>query len=524
MTSVNKPTLNLAVAFNAFRNLRQTTSALGISPAHKIAAVSVTVSVILLGVLAQYLRKKKRTTNESRKSIKRPMLNSAAIRECQANDEASSRPRSPSIRSIRRQGSVLSGVSSASEFGRPDFRKNLSLEPTDSFTPQQLGVMGMEALEMSITYWEDAMSAYARNNATDSLAITNEEESEFCKELQRLLDSAYKLQDECELLFLDQRSVLFRPGGSTRFDSECEGGRSEFSPAESFVSAQDDGWQMADLREFDEFADLNVNVEELSLYQSALKHLEENGIPCRCLRTELLRCSSDVEYLCKLHCIRIAFQWLMRDESKRTWIANTGRQILTDLLLYANKDPKEFLIAYEEMLTFLSDEKCWEEIEKELTARGVKAMTFYDIVLDYILLDAFEDLDTPPSSVLAVVQNRWLSNGFKESALATAVWSVLRAKKRMLKFPNGFMAHFYSISEKISPLMAWGFLGPDEDLKETCVYFKEQVMSFLNDIFSFRCCRYTSVEDLAEDIMKQITARIDNTITKLTEKSALNLI
>lgn len=57
----------------------------------------------------------------------------------------------------------------------------------------------------------------------------------------------------------------------------------------------------------------------------------------RCLRTELLRCSSDVEYLCKLHCIRIAFQWLMRDEAKRTWIGSTGRQILTDLLFYANK-------------------------------------------------------------------------------------------------------------------------------------------------------------------------------------------
>lgn len=67
------------------------------------------------------------------------------------------------------------------------------------------------------------------------------------------------------------------------------------------------------------------------------------------------------------------------------------------------------------MLTFLQDEKCWEEMGLELAARGVKAMTFYDIVLDYILMDAFEDLDTPPSSVLAVVQNRWLSNGFKES-------------------------------------------------------------------------------------------------------------
>lgn len=72
-------------------------------------------------------------------------------------------------------------------------------------------------------------------------------------------------------------------------------------------------------------------------------------------------------------------------------------------------------MAYEEMLIFLQDEKCWEEMEHELSARGVKAMTFYDIVLDYILMDAFEDLDTPPASVLAVVQNRWLSNGFKES-------------------------------------------------------------------------------------------------------------
>lgn len=38
---------------------------------------------------------------------------------------------------------------------------------------------------------------------------------------------------------------------------------------------------MADLREFDEYADLNVNVEELSLYQSALRHFEETGIPHR---------------------------------------------------------------------------------------------------------------------------------------------------------------------------------------------------------------------------------------------------
>ena len=42
-------------------------------------------------------------------------------------------------------------------------------------------------------------------------------------------------------------------------------------------------------------------------------------------------------------------------------------------------------------------------------------LNFYDIVIDFILFDAFDDLENPPSSVTTVVQNRWLSNGFKET-------------------------------------------------------------------------------------------------------------
>ncbi|KAG8295555.1 mitochondrial fusion [Homalodisca vitripennis] len=82
------------------------------------------------------------------------------------------------------------------------------------------------------------------------------------------------------------------------------------------------------------------------------------------------------------------------------------------------KDTKDFMVAYEEMLLFLQEKSCWTDVETELSVKGVKAMTFYDVVMDYILMDAFEDLDTPPSSVTAVVQNRWLSNGFKESPTA----------------------------------------------------------------------------------------------------------
>lgn len=42
-------------------------------------------------------------------------------------------------------------------------------------------------------------------------------------------------------------------------------------------------------------------------------------------------------------------------------------------------------------------------------------MSFFDIVLDFILMDAFEDLENPPASVLAVLRNRWLSDSFKET-------------------------------------------------------------------------------------------------------------
>lgn len=67
------------------------------------------------------------------------------------------------------------------------------------------------------------------------------------------------------------------------------------------------------------------------------------------------------------------------------------------------------------MLSWINDNDNWELLQLELETKGVKVITFYDVVLDYILLDAFEDLASPPSSVTAVVQNRWLSNGFKET-------------------------------------------------------------------------------------------------------------
>lgn len=84
-------------------------------------------------------------------------------------------------------------------------------------------------------------------------------------------------------------------------------------------------------------------------------------------------------------------------------------------MLLGDKDPKDFLVAYEDMLNFLQDTNHWGSIEEELQQRNVRAMTFFDVALDFIILDAFKDLDNPPASVIAVVQNRFLSNSFKET-------------------------------------------------------------------------------------------------------------
>nr|CAD7203277.1 unnamed protein product [Timema douglasi] len=362
----------------------------------------------------------------------------------------------------------------------------------------------MEALETAINYWDDALAAYTSVSA-GPLAVTTGDEAQFCEDLQRLVDQAYELQEQCELLFLDQRSVLFRTDSSNRMYSELHSAVT--SSAESFV---------ADLREFEEFAEFFPDVENLPLYQAAKAHFESGGaIPYRTLRTEMVRCSSDVEFICKLHCIRLALTAMFREKANWQWLADTGRQILTDILIYGDKDPKDLLIAYEDMLSFLQNEDNWPQMEQELSLKGVKAMTMYDILLDYIIMDAFDDLDMPPSSVTAVVQNRWLSNGFKETALTTAVWSLFKAKRRMLRFADGFISHFYAISEQISPMMAWGFLGPDEGLKDICHFFRDQVTGLLVDMFSFQKCRYSTVPELSQDILQLMKNRADGIGHKL---------
>uniref|UniRef100_A0A3Q1GR59 Mitoguardin 2 n=1 Tax=Acanthochromis polyacanthus TaxID=80966 RepID=A0A3Q1GR59_9TELE len=345
---------------------------------------------------------------------------------------------------------------------------------------ENLYLMGMELFEEALRKWEQALHirhpTHSTSSSNNSLALqgATSRNKVFAEKLETLLHRAYHLQEDF--------------GSSIPTESVL----ADFVLCVLFV-------QLFDAMSLE---GVYQPLKPAALYEEALSLVQEGKVAFRSLRTELLECYSDQDFLAKLHCVRQAFQVLLLDETHRTFFMETGKQMIAGLMVKANKSPKAFLESYEDMLLYTQREETWPVTQMELEGRGVVCMNFFDIVLDFILMDAFEDLESPPSSVVAVLRNRWLSDSFKETALATACWSVLKAKRRLLMVPDGFISHFYAISEHVSPVLAFGFLGPRQHLSEVCTIFKQQIVQYLKDMFDHDKVRFTSSQCLAEDILK----------------------
>ncbi|XP_071430304.1 mitoguardin 2 isoform X2 [Pithys albifrons albifrons] len=400
---------------------------------------------------------------------------------------------------------------------------------------ESLYVQGMELFEEALQKWEQALSIRQRDSAStstpvpwdsrkqqESMSENISEESqkrEFAEKLESLLHRAYHLQEEfgsslpSDSILLDLEKTLMLPlaDGSLRLRTDDE---DSSASEDSFFSA-------AELFDSLPFEEMPFHLSRpAAAYEEALQLVKEGKVACRTLRTELLGCYSDQDFLAKLHCVRQAFQELLEDESNQLFFGEVGKQMVIGLMTKAEKNPKAFLESYEEMLRYALKQETWPTTQQELEGRGVVCMSFFDIVLDFILMDAFEDLENPPSSVLAVLRNRWLSDSFKETALATACWSVLKAKRRLLMVPDGFISHFYSVSEHVSPVLAFGFLGPKQQLSEVCSFFKHQIVQYLKDMFDFDNVRYTTVQLLAEDILQLSRRRSEILLGYLGTESA----
>lgn len=55
-------------------------------------------------------------------------------------------------------------------------------------------------------------------------------------------------------------------------------------------------------------------------------------------------------------------------------------------------------------------------------------------------------------------------------------------------------------------------------------YFQDQVIELMCDIFSFEKCRYTTKEDLSNDLFEQFKIRTENIYKMIESKSSIDII
>ncbi|XP_073752584.1 mitoguardin 1 isoform X2 [Callorhinus ursinus] len=383
-----------------------------------------------------------------------------------------------SVQSVNSCHSCACGNSNSWDKADEDDIKLVNIPVT---TPENLYLMGMELFEEALRRWEQALTfrnRQAEDEACSSIklgagdAIAEESiddiiSTEFIHKLEALLQRAYRLQEEFEATLgaSDSNSLVNDIDKNT--DTTMKGSMDEFGLRDSLSVASTDSFasatELAEHREGRHAYSLE-SLCHCPFYEEAMHLVEEGKIYSRVLRTEMLECLGDSDFLAKLHCIRQAFQVILSETANRIFLAESGRKILSALIVKARKNPKKFEDVFDEMIYFLEQTDHWDSTEMELAARG---------------------------------------------AVASSCWSVLKQKRQQMKIPDGFFAHFYAICEQISPVLAWGFLGPRNSLYDLCCFFKNQVLFFLKDIFDFEKVRYSSIETLAEDLMQLLTRRTE---------------
>ncbi|XP_078282262.1 mitoguardin 2 isoform X2 [Rhinoraja longicauda] len=468
-------------------------SQLKLSPGLKKVLFATALGTVALALTAHQLkrrRRRKKQDAEKRKEAQLPALGKFAPSKRATPPRRVQSPGSKSNDTLSAVSSSVLGRRSSSTHSLTSVRPANSPSPgspaeaweagvvqeeneaAEESNADNLYVMGMTLFEEALQKWELALTQrqtstpekerknYPKSpGASDGTGDGCEESQrkEFSQRLESLLHRAYRLQEEFgESVSSNSLLADFECVGPLALPYREESARYYLddditeSSEDSFVSAA-------------ELFDFSFDVEKFhlsrpsALYEEAMRVVQEDRVSCRSFRTELLECYNDEDFLAKLHCVRQAFETLLQEEENRLYFSEIGKQMITGLMSTAGKNVNRFHETYKEMLHYARREETWETTERELKGRG---------------------------------------------ALATACWSVLKAKRRLLQVPDGFISHFYSISDHVSPVLAWGFLGPKQHLCEVCTIFKQQIIQYLKDIFDTDKMRYTTVNFLADDIVQ----------------------
>jgi hypothetical protein len=138
------------------------------------------------------------------------------------------------------------------------------------------------------------------------------------------------------------------------------------------------------------------NDMNISVYQQALTLARQGQIAYRKLRLEETGCHSEEDFLAKLHVLRIASDNMFSREGTFEWFESAGTQLMTAILNKSGDDAGGFLHAFSDMMTFLRSitqtPAGVTELAELMRRRRVVRLSFYDAFLDFVFLDAFDDL------------------------------------------------------------------------------------------------------------------------------------
>ncbi|CAF0847033.1 unnamed protein product [Didymodactylos carnosus] len=415
-------------------------------------------------------------------------------------------------------------------------------------TPEQLYKHGLEHLNVAIDYWNRALNyidtiipsiqsqpdllLQTNNEINTNLLLTSVDttnHSELKQKLQFLLSKVAIPSNITDSLFttIDTRASSPLFSSPTTFVSSFTRQESIRQQQQTALNVQNDlntfndRRSLCSLRSRDSFESCADDAEWLetsdilfdplssyysmpSYYAYGLRLAEKNQVPYRKLRTKLLTCSSDTDYLAKLFCIRNACDEVLSGDEKRDYIKLVSRAICEKFLEKSSKDATRFLQAFEQMNVLMADPSNTSMIMEEMSSAGIKSPTIYNVGIDFMLLEGFEILDSPPSAMKTILQNRWFSENFRE------------------QYNNGFLTTFLSLIEDMSPVFAWGILGPPSKVKPIReISFEDAVLDFARSLYDLNRTDYSSLQSLIQSIDKQLQDLLTRIVLEMNVDQSL---
>ena len=178
-------------------------------------------------------------------------------------------------------------------------------------------------------------------------------------------------------------------------------------------------------------------------------------------RTAYVGGSAGPDHAARVHCFREASALIMQRPEQRKLIEGFASRILCGIIIKGGGQPEKYTEAMARLTGFFDEAQAADglaSVSEEILALGVPFVTLYDVVFDFLLFDALEMLEDPPSAVLSVVQNGWIPSSVRLVSLKSAVWAAIKARKAV--FPaTSFMRQMYEVNETYLPTLACGLLG-----------------------------------------------------------------